>query len=92
MLFFKSEKSILQQKTNFIKEVYYKLYKLLVFFFKTNKLLGQLILEKKKHIYYRNICIFSKKAKSISRELKVSRILVRELSNKNFFFGLRKIS
>lgn len=92
MLFFKHQKSILQQKTNYIKEVYYKLYKLLIIFLKLHKVLAGLILQNKKHTYYRNICIFSKKTKSISRQLKVSRIIIREMSNKKLFFGLHKIS
>lgn len=92
MLFFKYQKSVLQQKLNFKTEVYYKLYKLLIIFLKSHKLLAGLILQNKSHIYYRNICIFSKKAKSISRKLKVSRIIIREMSNKKLFFGLHKLS
>jgi len=92
LLFFKYTKSVLQQKTNFIKEVYYKLYKLLIIFLKSYKLLAGLILHNKVKVYYRNICIYSKKAKSISRQFKVSRIIIRELSNKKIFFGLHKIN
>ena len=91
MLFFKYEKSIIQ-KLIFKNEVYYKLYKLLIIFLKSHKLLAGLILQKKSHIFYRNICIFSKKAKSITRKLKVSRIIIREMSNKKLFFGLHKLS
>ena len=92
MLFFKEQKAILQQKKIFIKEVYYKLYKLFVIYLKWNKLLGNLLLKKKQAIYYRNICVASKKNKSITRKLKLSRISIREFSNKGFFFGLNKIS
>jgi ribosomal protein S14 len=92
MLFFKYQKSILQQKINFFKEVYYKLCKLLVIFLKSQKLLARLIVQRGQHLYYRNICIFSKKAKSVSRKLKASRIMIRELSNKKLFFGLHKVS
>ena len=92
MIFFKHKKTILQQETVFIKEVYYKLYKLLVIFLKSHKLLARLILQKKPTLYYRNICIFSKRTKSISRKLKASRIVVREMSNKGLFFGIHKVS
>jgi ribosomal protein S14 len=92
MLFFKASKSIIKQKQNFIKEVYYKLFKLFVIFLKWNNLLGNLIIQKKRSLYYHNICIMSQKAKSISRKLKVSRIMIREKSNIGFFFGLTKLS
>jgi ribosomal protein S14 len=92
MLFFKRKKSFLQQKNNYIKEVYYKLYKLLVIFLKWNNFLACLLLQKKHAIFYHNICIFSNKAKSISRKLKISRIIMRNISNKGIFFGLSKLS
>lgn len=92
MLFFKASKSVIKQKHNFIKEVYYKLFKLFVIFLKWNNLLGGLILQKRRSLYYRNICIVSQKAKSISRKLKVSRIVLRDKANIGFFFGLVKLS
>ena len=92
MLFFKLSKALIQQKKNYINEVYYKLYKLFIIFLKWNRLLGGLILQKHKPRYYRNICIISKKSKSLSRKLKSSRIMIREGANSGFFFGLVKLS
>jgi ribosomal protein S14 len=92
MLFLKQQKALFQERKIFIKEVYYKLYKLFIIFLQRNKLLGDLILKKKSSLYYRNICIFTSKSKSVSRKLKVSRIMLREVGNKGFFFGLIKLS
>lgn len=92
MLFFKQQNAIIRQKYSFIKEVYYKLFKLFVIFLKWNTLLAGLILQQKNSIYYRNICIISQRSKSITRQLKVSRIIIREMSNKGLFFGLCKLS
>ena len=86
------QKSIMQQKKNYFNELYYKLYKLFVITFKWNKLLGKLIIQKRRPIYYRNICILSNKAKSISRNLRLARNSIRTISNEGFFFGLNKIS
>ena len=92
ILFFKQQKTIIQQKKYYIKEIYYKLYKLFVILLKWNKLLGNIIFQKKKAIYYKNLCIVSQRSKSIQRKLKVSRIIIRENSNKGLFFGLHKVS
>jgi ribosomal protein S14 len=92
MLFFKKQKAIKQQKTYFIKEVYYKLFKLFIIFLKSAKSLAGLVIQNQSPLYYRNICIASDKAKSITRKLKLSRIMIREISNKGLFFGLCKIS
>ena len=92
MLFFKQQKALLQQKKSFLNELYYKLYKLFIIIFKWNKSLAKLITQKKRSFFYRNICIYSKKEKSIQRDLKLSRYSIREFSNKGFFFGLHKLS
>ena len=92
MLYFKEIKSVTQQKNYLKKEIYYKLYKLFVIFLKWNNLLARLILQFKKSIYYKNICIVSKKNKSVSRILKVSRIVLREKSNIGFFYGISKLT
>ena len=92
MIFFKQKKALLQQKNIFIKEVYYKLYKLLIIFLKNNKFLTGLLLKERIPLYYHNICVFSKKAKSLTRKLKISRIALRNLSNLGIFFGLAKLS
>lgn len=92
MLFFKRQKALLQQKTNFLKEVYYKLYKLFIILFKWNKSLAKLIIQKKHTYFYRNICIDSKKEKSINRYSKLSRYSLRLFCNKGLFFGLYKLS
>ena len=92
MIFFKQKKALLQQKNIFIKEVYYKLYKLLIIFLKNNNFLSSLLLKQRIPLYYHNICVFSKKAKSLTRTLKVSRVALRNLSNQGIFFGLAKLS
>ena len=92
MLYFKEIKSVTQQKNYLKKEIYYKLYKLFVIFLKWNNLLARLILQFKKSIYYKNICIVSKKNKSVSRILKVSRVVLREKSNIGFFYGISKLT
>ena len=92
MLYFKEIKSVTQQKNYLKKEIYYKLYKLFVIFLKWNNLLARLILQFKKSIYYKNICIVSKKNKSVSRILKVSRVILREKSNIGFFYGISKLT
>ena len=92
MLYFKEVKTIIQQKNYIKKEIYYKLYKLFVIFLKINNLLGQLLSQFQKHIFYKNICIFSKKSKSVIRLFKISRAMLREKSNLGFFFGLHKLS
>jgi len=92
VLYFKQTKSLLQQKKYLTKEIYFKLYKLFIIFLKENKVLSNLILKNNKWIYYRNICIISKRNKSINRVTRVSRIILRDKSNLGFFFGLSKIS
>lgn len=92
MLFFRTQNTIRYQKFYFVKEIYYKLYKLLIIFLKWNLKLGKLIVRQKKSIFFKNTCIFSSRAKSVSRKLKISRLMIREISSKGFYFGLRKIS
>jgi len=57
----------------------------------------------KKNIYFKllkncfksrikNYCIISGRSRSIYSKLKVSRIVFKSLSNKGFFFGIKKIS
>jgi ribosomal protein S14 len=92
MLYFKKKNAIIQQKKNYIKEVYYKLYKLFIIFLKWNKFLGKLLVQNKTGLYYHNLCVITNKTKNVSRKLKISRIMIREISNKGFFFGLNKSS
>ena len=92
MLFFREVKATVQQKTYLKQEIYYKLYKLFVIFFKSPNALGLLRIQLKKNSFYKNICIFSKKSKSIIKLFKVSRAMLREKSNVGFFFGLNKLS
>lgn len=40
----------------------------------------------------KNFCIISGRARAIHKKFKVSRILLLELSNKGYFFGLKKAS
>jgi ribosomal protein S14 len=44
----------------------------------------------KSHI--KNFCIVSGRSKGIHRKFKISRIFLRELSSKGYFFGLKKAS
>lgn len=92
MLFFKTQNSLRYQQIYFMKEIYYKLFKILVIFLKANSQLGKLLISKKKSIFFKNTCIFSSRAKSISQKLKLSRIMIREIASKGFFFGLHKLS
>jgi len=90
--FFKQQKALKQQKNSYRKEVYYKLFKLFIILFRCNKPLAGILLKNIKSTYYRNICIYSYKAKSLTKCLKISRISLREISNKGLLFGLCKIS
>ncbi len=92
MLFFKTQNTIRYQTNFFVKEIRYKLYKMLIIFLKWNKQLGKIITKIRKPIYFKNTCIFTARAKSLSRKLKISRILIRELSSKGFYFGLHKLA
>lgn len=72
--------------------MYYKLYKMLIIFLKWNKNLGKIILKQKNSTYFKNTCIFTSKAKSLSKKLKISRIMIRILSSKGLYFGLHKLN
>jgi len=39
-----------------------------------------------------NFCIISGKSRGVHKKFKISRILLRELSAKGYFFGLKKAS
>jgi ribosomal protein S14 len=40
--------------------------------------------------HVKNFCIISGRSRAIHKKFKVSRILLRELGNKGYFFGLKK--
>ena len=40
----------------------------------------------------KNFCIYSGRSRSVLRHYKVSRIVLRELSSKGYFFGMKKAS
>jgi ribosomal protein S14 len=42
--------------------------------------------------HIKNFCIISGRSRSIHKKFKVSRIFLRELSSKGYFFGLKKAS
>jgi ribosomal protein S14 len=42
--------------------------------------------------HVKNFCILSGRSRAIHKKFKVSRILLRELSSKGYFFGLKKAS
>jgi len=50
----------------------------------------------KKDLYFKtsikNFCIVTGRSRAIHKKFKVSRILLRELSSKGYFFGLKKAS
>lgn len=77
-------------------ELIQRLIKLFNFSFNTN-ILKFLLLEKIfKFKEFRtrivNFCVISGRSKGIYRKFKLSRIILRELSGKGYFFGLRKAS
>ena len=84
----------------FIKtELIQRVIKILSFSFNTNffyfALLNSVFLSiKHKHFktHVKNFCIVSGRSKAIHKKFKVSRILLIELSNKGYFFGLKKAS
>jgi ribosomal protein S14 len=80
-------------------ELIQRVIKTLFFFFDTNLLYFALLNSTfitfqynyfKTHI--KNFCIVSGRSRSIHKKFKVSRILLRELASKGYFFGLKKAS
>lgn len=76
-----------------------RLNKILLFSFTTNVL--QLIITKNNfeqfkseslQVKIKRFCIVSGRSKGVFKKFKVSRIILRELSNKGLFFGLKKAS
>jgi len=63
-----------------------------IIFLKWNRNLGKIVTKNQKPLYFKNTCVFTARAKSLSRKLKISRILIRELSSKGFYFGLHKLT
>jgi small subunit ribosomal protein S14 len=80
------------------KELFHRLLKLLLLF-ENKSNIKQIIMYsyfKLSRIKYKsqikNYCVVSGRSRSIYRNFKVSRILVRELSSLGLFFGLKKAS
>jgi len=79
-------------------ELIQRVIKILWFSFNTNVLQFSLInshfLPKFKYFKtcVKNFCVISGRSRSIHKKFKVSRILLLELSNKGYFFGLKKAS
>jgi ribosomal protein S14 len=80
-------------------ELIQRVIKILYFSFNTNILFFSLLKSNfivnpynsfKTHI--KNFCIVSGRSRAIHKKFKVSRILLRELSSKGYFFGLKKAS
>jgi len=80
-------------------ELIQRITKILCFSFNTN-LLNFALLNSSflptEYNYFRthikNFCIVSGRSRAIHKKFKVSRILLRELSSKGYFFGLKKAS
>ena len=76
-----------------------RLNKVLLFTFTTNVLkwiVAKNNFEKFKsdslHVKIKRFCIISGRSKGVFKKFKVSRIILRELSGRGFFFGLKKAS
>ena len=76
-------------------ELIQRVNKVLYFSLKTN-ILKIILLEN--YSYYfsqvqiKNFCVVSGRSRGVHRKFKISRILLRELSGKGYFFGLKKAS
>jgi len=92
MLYFKQFKRLKQQTKYFQKEIFYKIYKLLIILTINYATITGFFHKKCSKFYFRNICIFSYKSKSIRRALRSSRNTIRGLSNFGIFFGYYKAS
>jgi ribosomal protein S14 len=80
-------------------EVVQRIIKTLCFSFNNNFLYfvllnGAFIPSNNKHFktHIKNFCIVSGRSRAIHKKFKVSRILLRKLSSKGYFFGLKKAS
>jgi ribosomal protein S14 len=80
-------------------ELIQRIIKIICFSFKTNffyfTLLNSAFLplrHKNFRTHIKNFCIVSGRSRAIHNKFKVSRILLIELSNKGYFFGLKKAS
>jgi ribosomal protein S14 len=80
-------------------ELLQRVTKIIYFSFKSNILCFSLLKSNfisksynnfKTHI--KNFCIISGRSRAIHKKFKISRIVLRELSNKGYFFGLKKAS
>lgn len=98
MKFKRSFKDINKRKTYKNVELLQRVFKTVLFTF-NNNYLKLLLLERYSNFkleYFKsritNFCIISGRPRSVIRKFKVSRILLRELSAKGCFFGLKKAS
>jgi ribosomal protein S14 len=80
-------------------ELIQRVIKVLCFSFYTNLLFFAVLKNTfilKQYKYYRthikNFCIVSGRSRAVHKKFKISRILLRELSGKGYFFGLKKSS
>jgi len=76
-------------------ELIQRVNKVLYFSFKIN-FLKIILLENYSYFFFqtqiKNFCVISGRSRGIHKNFKVSRILLRELSGKGYFFGLKKAS
>jgi ribosomal protein S14 len=80
-------------------EIVQRLFRIICLNFQSNVLNFTLLNSnflKQQYKYFRshikNFCVVSGRSKGVHKKFKVSRILLRELSNKGYFFGLKKAS
>lgn len=90
----------IKKRSLYIKtELIQRIIKILCFNFRTNffsfSLLNNVFLPiqcKNFRTHVKNFCVISGRSRAIHKKFKVSRILLIELSNKGYFFGLKKAS
>jgi ribosomal protein S14 len=90
----------INKRGSYIKtELIQRVIKILCFSFDTNLLFfailnNTFILNQYKYFrtHIKNFCIASGRSRAIHKKFKISRILLRELSGKGYFFGLKKAS
>lgn len=92
MLFFKKQLTLKQLDLYIINELKYKILKILIRYLKLKYIVKSLFLTSYNKIYFKTICSYSYRNKSIIRIFKASRIQIRNLNNISFFFGFYKRS
>jgi hypothetical protein len=92
MLFFKKQQALRNQINYVKKELIYRLFKILTYYLKTTNRINSFFSKSSKKIYFKLICCYSYRNKSLQRIFKASRIQVRNNNNNAGFFGFHKIT